>query len=90
MTLNEALWPYRMACHGSIKSSPYELVYGHNAVLPWEIQTGSRRVTLQNDLTIEVYKNLMMDDLEDLCCHRLRALENIKANKLRVTTYKAL
>ena len=38
LTLNEALWPYRMACHGSIKSSPYELVYGHNAVLPWEIE----------------------------------------------------
>ena len=30
LTLNEALWAYRMACHGSIKSSPYELVYGHN------------------------------------------------------------
>ena len=38
LTLNEALWAYRMACHGSIKSSPYELVYGHNVVLPWEIQ----------------------------------------------------
>ena len=37
LTLNEALWAYRMACHGSIKSLPYELVYGHNAVLPWEI-----------------------------------------------------
>ena len=33
LTLNEALWAYRMACYGSIKSSPYELVYGHNAVL---------------------------------------------------------
>ena len=64
-----------------------ELVYGHNAVLPWEIQTGSRRVTLQNDLTAEVYKNLMMDDLEDLSCHRLRALENIVANKLRAARY---
>ena len=32
--LNEALWAYRMAYHGSIKTSPYELVYGHNAVLP--------------------------------------------------------
>ena len=61
-----------------------ELVYGHNAVLPWEIQTGSRRVTLQNDLTTEVYKKLMVDDLEDLSCHWLRALENIEANKLRV------
>ena len=56
--LNEALWAYRMAYHGSIKMSPYELVYGHNAVLPWEIQIGSRRVTLQNDLSVEVYKIL--------------------------------
>ena len=84
MTLNEALWAYSMACHGSIKSSPYELVYGHNVVLPWEIQTRSRRVILQNDLTAKVYKNFMMDDLEDLSCHRLRALKNIEVNKLRV------
>ena len=28
LTVNEALWAYEMACHGSIKSSPYELVYG--------------------------------------------------------------
>ena len=87
LTLNEALWAYRMACHGSINSSPCELVYGHNAILPWEIQTGSRRVTLQNDLTAKVYKSLMMDDLEDLSCHRLRALENIEANKLRIARH---
>ena len=86
-TLNEALWAYRMAYHGSIKTSPYELVYGHNAVLPWEIQTGSRQVTLQNDLLAEVYKNLMIYDLEDLSCHWLCALENIKANNLRIAKY---
>ena len=86
-SLNEALWAYRMAYHGSIKTSPYELVYGHNVVLPWEVQAGSRRVTLQNYLSAEVYKNLIIDDLEDLSCHRLRALENIKANKLRVAKY---
>ena len=77
-TLNEALWAYRMACHGLIKTSPHELVYGHNAILPWEVRTGSRRVTLQNDLSAEVYKNLMIDNLEDLSCLRLRALESIK------------
>ena len=85
--LNEELWAYRMAYHGSIKTSPYELVYGHNTILPWEIQTGSRHVTLQNDLSAEVYKNIMIDDLEDLSCFRLRALENIEANKLRVAKY---
>ena len=42
---------------------------------------------LHNDLTAEVYKNLMMDDLEDLSCLRLHALENIEANKLRVAKY---
>ena len=85
--MTSALWAYRMACHGSIKSSPYELVYRHNVVLPWKIQTGSRHVTLQNNLSVKVYKNLMIDDLEDLSCHRLRALENIKVNKLRIAKY---
>jgi transposase InsO family protein len=33
--LNEDLWAYRMAPHGATKTSPYELVYGHQAVLPW-------------------------------------------------------
>ena len=42
---------------------------------------------MQNDLSAKVYKNLMIDDLEDLSCHRLRALENIEANKLRVAKY---
>jgi hypothetical protein len=32
--LNEALWASRMAPHGATKTSPYELVYGHHAVLP--------------------------------------------------------
>jgi len=26
--LSEDLWSYRMACHGSTKVSPYQLVYG--------------------------------------------------------------
>ena len=54
---------------------------------PWEIQTGLRHVMLQNNLLAKVYKNLMMDNLEDLSCHRLHALENIEANKLRIAKY---
>ena len=38
-------------------------------------------------MSTEVYKNLMIDDLEDLSCHRLRALKNIEANKLRIAKY---
>jgi hypothetical protein len=43
--LSETLWSYRMACHGSTKCSPYELVYWHEAVLLWEISLGSRRIS---------------------------------------------
>ena len=43
--LSETLWSYRMACHGSTKCLPYELVYGHEAMLPWEISFGSWRIS---------------------------------------------
>ena len=70
--------------------SPYELVYGYNAILPWEVQSVSRCVTLQNDLSAEVYRNLMIDDLEDLSCLWPRALENIEADELRVAKYSRM
>jgi len=82
--LNETLWSYRMACHGSTKVSPYQLVYGHDAVLPWEIKTGSRRLSFQNKLTADDYATLMKDELDDLAEHRLRALISIEQNKKRV------
>jgi transposase InsO family protein len=31
-SLNEALWAYWMACHGSTKVSPYQLVYEHEVL----------------------------------------------------------
>ncbi len=64
--LAEALLSYRMACHGSIQVPPYKLVYGHKAVLPWEVRIRSRRTELQNDLTADEYYNLMADEREDL------------------------
>ena len=51
--------------------SLYQLVYGHEAVLPWETRLGSRRVMFQDQLTAEDYATLMKDELEDLAGHRL-------------------
>jgi hypothetical protein len=76
-----------MAPHGATKTFPYELVYGHHAVLPWEMQSDSRRVVLQKDLSSKDYSGLMMDELEDLHMIRLKALENIENNKMRVAKY---
>lgn len=39
---------------------------------------------LQDQLIADDYTNLMNYELEDLACHRLQALENIDANKIRV------
>jgi hypothetical protein len=82
--LSEALWAYRVSCHGATKTSPYHLVYGQEAVLPWEITAGSRRVEFQNDLSAEEYATLMSDNVEDLTELRLWSLEKIKENKAKV------
>ena len=82
--LSEALWAYRISCHGSTKTSPYYLVYGQDAVLPWENTAGSRHVEFQNDLSAEQYAALMNDNVEDLAELRLWSLEKIKENKSKV------
>jgi len=76
-----------MACHGSTKVSPYLLVYGHDAVLPWEIKTGSRRIFSQDHLNADDYAILMKNELDDLAGHRLRDLINIEENKKRVVKW---
>jgi hypothetical protein len=35
--LSEALWAHRTSRHGTTKVTPFELVYGQEAVLPVEI-----------------------------------------------------
>jgi hypothetical protein len=82
--LSEALWAYRISCHGATKTSPYHLVYGQEAVLPWEITVGSRRIEFQNDLMAEEYVALMNDNIKDLTELRLWSLEKIKENKAKV------
>jgi transposase InsO family protein len=79
--LNEALWAYQMAPHGATQTSPYELVYGHHAVLPWEMQLDSRRVVLQKDLSSKDYNDLMMNELEDLHMIRLRAMKILRRTR---------
>jgi hypothetical protein len=82
--LSEALWAHRISCHGAIKTSPYHLVYGQEAILPWEITAGSRHVEFQNDLMAEEYVALMNNNVEDLTELRLWSLEKIKEHKAKV------
>lgn len=69
--LSKALWAYWMVFHSATKVSPYQLVYGHEVILPWELKIGSRRLALQNQLTANDYANLMINENEDLIGYRL-------------------
>ena len=84
IVLHKALWAYRMACHGATKLSPYQLVYGHEAVLPWELKLDSRCVTFQDQLMSNEYSTLMKDELDDLDGHWQKALVNVEMNKARI------
>ena len=44
--------------------TPYELVYGQEAVLPVEISLQALRVARQNDLSAVDYSNLLMDGID--------------------------
>nr|CAE04121.3 OSJNBa0009P12.7 [Oryza sativa Japonica Group] len=41
--LSEALWAHRISKHGATKVTPFELVYGQEALLPVEVNLGSLR-----------------------------------------------
>ena len=82
--LYEALWAHRISRHGATKVTPYELVYGQEAVLPVEVNLGAYRLAKQNSLSAVDYHNLMMNNIDEVTDKRLRALNEIEKDKMRV------
>ena len=82
--LSEALWAHRISRHGATKVTPYELVYGQEAVLPVEVNLNALRIAKQNDLSAVDFYNLMMDNIGEVADKRLSALNAIERDKLRV------
>ena len=83
--LSEALWAHRISTHRATKVTPFELVYGQEAVLPVEITLGAYRVARQNDLTVGEYHDLMMDNVDEVTDARLAAIKEIEKDKIAVT-----
>jgi hypothetical protein len=79
---HEALWACRVSKHGATKVTPFELVYGQEAVLPLEINMQSGRVMYQDSLSAEDYRNQLMDRLDDLLENRFEALRELEKKKL--------
>jgi hypothetical protein len=83
--LSEALWAHRISRHGATKVTPFELVYSQEAVLPVEVNLGAYRLAKKNDLNVDTYYALMMDNIDEVTDKRLEALEEIEKDKRQVT-----
>jgi transposase InsO family protein len=75
--LLEVLWAYRTFKRLSINTTPFSLVYGHDAVLPVEVTVQSLRVARQNELSHIDYENAMMAEMDDLDEAQVAALNSI-------------
>jgi hypothetical protein len=63
--LSEALWAHRTSRHGATKVTPFELVYGQEAVLAVEVILQNLRITRQDYLPAKEYTELVMDKVDE-------------------------
>jgi hypothetical protein len=64
--------------------TPFELVYGQEAMLPVEINLQTCQETRQEALLVEEYTKLKMDKIDCMPESQFKALEEIEKEKLRV------
>ncbi|XP_040372973.1 uncharacterized protein LOC121052309 [Rosa chinensis] len=83
-TLYETLWAYRTSKRNPIATTPYALMFGHDIVLPLEINVHSLRVQDQHHLISEDYVQAMWQEHEDLSEQCLTALDNLVMEKQRI------
>jgi hypothetical protein len=82
--LSEAMWKHRTSRHGAMKVTPFERVYGQEAVLPVEVSLQILRIIGQDYLSAKEYTELMMDKVDEAPKSRLKALEEIEKEKVKI------
>jgi hypothetical protein len=69
--LSEALWAHRISKHSVTKVTPFELVYGQEAILLVGVNLDALRIPQQNELSTIDYHNLMLDRLDEASDERV-------------------
>jgi hypothetical protein len=82
--LSKALWAHKTLRHGATKVTPFELIYGQEAVLPIKVSLQNLRITGQDYLSAKEYTELMMDKVDEAPESRLKALEEIEKEKVKI------
>jgi hypothetical protein len=75
---------HRTSRHRATKVTPFELVYGQEVVLPVEVSLQNLRITGQDYLSAKEYIKLMMDKVDEAPENRLKALEEIEKEKVKI------
>jgi transposase InsO family protein len=63
--LSKALWVHRTSRHGARKVTPFEFVYGQEAMLPVEVSLQNLRIIVQDYLSAKEYTELVMDKIDE-------------------------
>jgi hypothetical protein len=80
----ETLWAHRVSKHSATKVTPFELVYGQEAISPVQVNLDALRIARQNELSAVNYHHLMLNRLNEVSDERIKALGEIERDKLRV------
>ncbi|XP_058722767.1 uncharacterized protein LOC131594605 [Vicia villosa] len=83
-TLDQALWACRTSPKEATGTTLFRMTYGHDAVLPVEIQVHVVRIQSQHEIPSEDYWNMMSDELVDLDEEIMGALDSLQRKKERV------
>ena len=83
--LSFALWAYQTSFHTSTGATPYSLVYGMEVVLPIEIEMGSLRIALEQQIQELDQVKARLDQLNLLDKRRLRTTDHVRAYQRKMT-----
>lgn len=84
MVLSEALWAHRVSGHGATKITYFELVYVQEIMLFIELNLNAYRLAKQKELSIVMYHDLIMNNIDEVIYNRLKALNDMEHDKAQV------
>ncbi|XP_058745872.1 uncharacterized protein LOC131618722 [Vicia villosa] len=83
-TLDQVLWACQTSPKEATNTTPFQLTFGHDAVLPVEIYLQSVRIQRRGEIPSDLYWEMMMNESVDLDEEILHALEVLRRQKERV------
>lgn len=79
--LSQALQIDHISRHGSTKITHFELVYRQEVVLSVEVNLDAYMLDTKNDLSIVMYHNLMVYNIDEMTNNKIKTVEDMDKDK---------